>query len=74
MNTEKLIKEYNSIITDQEKVINACTESIRELRRKNLSTKDYNDLTVDYVTDRKIAETKRQSYIQFISDLECLND
>lgn len=71
-NKTKLIKEYESKILDQDILINKATESIRDLRKKDLSTSEYIIETTPFVTDRKIAETKRQSYVQFIVDIKSL--
>ena len=74
MKVDKLISEYNSKISDMDKVIESCYESIRQLRNKGLSINGFYDLKLEHMKDQSIAQAKRQNYVQFIVDLECLND
>ena len=73
MKTQKLIKEYESKVLLMDTIIDKSTKAIRELRKKPLETKDYLNETAPFVEDRKIAEAKRQNYIQFIVDLKTLD-
>lgn len=71
-NIQSLIKEYEIKVLEQDNLIEVATKSIRDIRKKNLPTNDYIIETTPFVTDRKIAETKRQCYIQFIVDIKSI--
>ena len=66
----KLIKEYESKIVDQDKIIEKLSEQIKAHRFSD--TKDYLINTQHLSHDRQIAFTKRQCYVQFIKDLESI--
>lgn len=74
MKTEKLIKEYEEKISLEDQVIFNCVSQIRKIRAEKHVLKEYRYRTEPIVTDRRIAEARRQCYIQFIVDVESLND
>jgi hypothetical protein len=67
-----LIAQYQSKILLMDKTIEACTSKIRSFRHDDLTTTQYNFETQPIVEDRKIAESKRQCYVQFIVDIESI--
>ena len=69
MKLKKLNAEYESRIVDCEILIESAQQSIRDLRKKNLSTKDYHFECSEFLIQRKINETKKQCYIQFLADI-----
>jgi hypothetical protein len=66
MNIEKLINQYESKIKLQDKEIESFTEEIRKIRRGENSYLEPNELGYE----RRIADAKRQAYVQFIEDLK----
>lgn len=74
MKAQKLIQEYENKVLLMDTVIEKNTKAIRSLRKQKLATNDYLHQTSTFVDDRRIAEAKRQSYIQFIVDLKTLED
>lgn len=74
MKAQKLIKEYESKVLLMDKIIDKCTKVIREMRKYSIDTQDYLNRTLYFFEDRKIAEAKKQNYIQFIIDLKTLED
>lgn len=71
---KKLIEEYNSKIEDMDKGILGLTERIKVYRRHNLPSIEYQNKTSHLVSERKVYEAKRQCYVQFIKDLESLDN
>ena len=69
MEIKKLNAEYESRIGDCEILIASAQQSIRDLRKKNLSVEDYTLEVYEFVLQRKINETKKQCYIQFLADI-----
>jgi hypothetical protein len=67
---EKLIENYRTQILGLEKDIEASTENIRSVRRKNLATNEYYTETEDYRLERSVASAKVQTLLQVIKDLE----
>ena len=72
-NYQKLIKEYESKVLLMDIVIEKNSKAIRDLKKRNLETEVYDYETRFYGEDRKIAEAKRECYIQFIVDLKTLD-
>tara|TARA_R110002020_G_C15874565_1_gene738465 strand:+ start:188 stop:415 length:228 start_codon:yes stop_codon:yes gene_type:complete len=73
MKTQKLIKEYEKKVLLMDTIIDKSTKAIRKMRNDAIDTSSYLTMTAPFVEDRKIAEAKRQNYIQFIVDLKTLD-
>ena len=76
MTVDKLAKEYQDKIKSMDRVISAKTEAIRR-NRKEMRAHGRVSIalaSIDLLTfEKKKAETSRQNYVQFISDLESLS-
>ena len=67
--TDSLIKEYESKISDCDKLIQDYTSQIR-LIRQGIGNSIYT--VEDLLRERRIQDSRRQCFIQFIKDLENL--
>ena len=66
---ENLIKEYKLKIEACDKEITLKTQQIRECRN-SCNTEDWINMTADFAEDRRIINTRRQCYVQFVVDME----
>lgn len=73
MTKKHLINEYKRKICLCEASIKGSTKMIAERRQDGMNGDSY-FYTIDELSkDRKIEDTKRQSYFQFVKDLESLD-
>lgn len=71
MTTQKLIAEYTAKIAVLETEIAICTQAIRNFRAGKSSVYFFNEENA--VSERKVADAKRQMIVQFCKDLEDVN-
>ena len=69
MTKEKLIAEYKQKISSCDTRIESFSNSIRQARKNE----EDQDVIFDIIFERRIEQTQRQAYLQFIKDLEELS-
>ena len=70
MKIQKLIKQYESKVLSMDTEIKNNSKAIRDLIKRNLERDIYDYEARFYSVSRKIADVKKQCYIQFIADLK----
>jgi len=73
MTTQKLIKEYEFKISNNDRTIKLTIDSIIRIGKESIDTRHYLSSSQPFRRDRDKAETQRQCYIQIIADLKSLN-
>ena len=68
MKTQKLIAEYTAKIAVLETEITTCSNAIRDFRAGKGSVYYFNEENA--ISERRIADAKRQLLVQFCKDLE----
>lgn len=69
---EKLIKEYEERIENCDSQISRYTNEIRSIRKNGADS--YFCTVEELANERKIADAKRQCYVQAIADIKSLED